>query len=97
MSQPIAIAFFPEDGEQLPGPVARWQARNPLWRELLPERIVCPVCSLGVRAVADRALLDDAALAAALTQFRERHLRVACSDHYLPTLEAWAYEEGRRR
>ena len=97
MNEPIAIAFFPEDGDHIPGPVRRWQARNPFWRELLPERIVCPVCSLPVRAVADLALLDDDALALAIRRFRDRHLRVACSDHNLPTPEDWAYEEGRRR
>ena len=46
--------------------------------------------------MADRALLDDAALAEALRHFRDRHLRVACSDHHLPTLDDWAYEESRR-
>ncbi|MBK7781263.1 MAG: hypothetical protein IPJ58_10955 [Ardenticatenia bacterium] len=50
-----------------------------------------------MRAVADLALLDDDALALAIRRFRDRHLRVACSDHNLPTPEDWAYEEGRRR
>ena len=96
MSDTVAIVFFPE-GAQLKPAIREWQARNPFWRVLLHEVIVCPVCGLPVRAIADTALLDPQAVRDAVRAYREQHLRAACSDHYLPTEEHWALVASRSR
>ena len=94
--EPLAIVFFPE-GEPVPDAVLDWQSRNPDWRRAVDRSIICPVCGLGVRAIADFALLDDAAIREAVRDYRERHLRRACSDHYLPTEEYWAVVKSGAR
>lgn len=96
MNEPVAIVFFPE-GPPIKPAIREWQARNPAWRVLLEERIVCPVCGLPVRAIADTALLDPQAIREAVREFREHHLRAACSDHYWPTEEYWAMVESQGR
>ncbi len=92
----LEIVFIPE-GASPPAAVRAWQARNADWRKLVDERIECPVCGLEVRAIADRALLDEAGIRDALREYREVHLRGACSDHWWPTLEYWAYVESQSR
>ena len=92
----LTIVFFPE-GAELPAAILSWRSRNPDWRKPVEERIICPVCGLPVSAIADFALLDDAALRETLREFREAHLRTACSDHWWPSLEHWAYVESQSR
>jgi len=94
LNETVQIVFFPESPGAIP-PILKWQARNPDWRVLLDEVIVCPVCGLRVRAIADTALLDDQQIREAVRHFRDEHLRSACSDHYLPTEEQWAVIESR--
>ena len=96
MNEPVAIVFFPE-GPQVKPAIREWQTRNAAWRVALDEVIVCPVCGLTVRAIADTALLDPGAIREAVRDYRERHLRAACSDHYLPTEEHWAVIESQGR
>lgn len=91
---PVAIVFYPEAEGPLPA-IRAWQARNPAWRQAVPEPIVCPVCGIAARAIADLALLDATELRAALAQYRDVHLRTACSDHYWPTEEQWAVLESQ--
>lgn len=92
----IAIVFYPESAGILPS-VRQWQSRNPDWRIPLAETIVCPVCGIVVRAIADCALLDPAAIQAAIAHYRDVHLRAACSDHFWPTEEEWAVIDSRAR
>jgi hypothetical protein len=92
----VAIVFFPE-GAPIKPAIREWQSRNPFWRVMLDEAIVCPVCGLRVRAIADTALLDQLAIREAVRQYREEHLRAACSDHYWPTEEHWAVVESQSR
>ena len=96
MNDLVSIVFFPE-GPELKPAIREWQARNPEWRVLLEEVIVCPVCGLPIRAIADTALLDTGDVRGAIRRFREEHLRVACSDHFWPTEEYWAMVESRGR
>ena len=53
----MAVVFFPESAG-MPHFISEWQARNPDWRRLVPGVIVCPVCGLTVRAMADYALVN---------------------------------------
>lgn len=95
MSEPVGIVFFPTH----PGPtpaIRAWQAHNPDWRAAIQAPIVCPVCGLEVSGIADLALLSPVEVEAAIVEFREHHLRAACSDHYLPTLEYWARVESSK-
>jgi hypothetical protein len=99
LDEPIAIVFYPESPGLIP-PIQRWQARNPEWRLPVEDVVTCPVCGLPVLAIADFALLGPEDVRRRLHEFRDRHLRAACSDHYLPTREEWAVIEsttGRRR
>jgi hypothetical protein len=96
LKEPVAIVFFPEN-VGLPPAVAAWQARNPDWRRPVETTIVCPVCGLTVRAVADYALLDPTEVAEEIARYRDEHLRAACSDHWLPKEEYWAVVESRAR
>jgi hypothetical protein len=96
VNEPVAIVFFPES----PGASAailNWQARNPGWRVLLDQVIECPVCGIRILAIADTALLDPEGVRTAVRDYRDEHLRSACSDHYLPTDEYWAVVESRTR
>jgi hypothetical protein len=92
----LEIVFLPE-GVEVPAVIRAWQARNPDWRSALSQRIECPVCGLKVQAIADLALLGESDLAAAIRNYRDAHLRSACSDHWWPTEEYWAYIESRTR
>jgi len=92
----VAIVFYPESAG-LPAPVREWQARNPDWRVPLAEPIICPVCGIAVRAIADCALLDPGAIQAEIAAYRDTHLRSACSDHFWPTEEQWAVMQSRAR
>lgn len=96
MNHPVAIVFFPESPGMTPA-IRDWQARNPEWRVLLDELIVCPVCGLSARAVVDTALLDRDGTREAVRHYREVHLRSACSDHYFPAEEYWAVVASRSR
>lgn len=96
MIEPVAIVFFPESPGATPA-IRNWQARNPGWRVLLDQVIECPVCGIHALAIADTALLDPEGIRAAVRDYREEHLRSACSDHYLPTVEYWAVVESRQR
>ena len=96
MNEPVAIVFFPES----PGAseaILNWQARNPGWRVLLDQVVECPVCGIRILAIADTALLGPEGIRAAVRDYRDEHLRSACSDHYLPTDEYWAVVESRTR
>jgi hypothetical protein len=92
----VAIVFFPESPGMTPA-IRDWLARNPDWRVVLDEVIVCPVCGIEVRAVVDTALLDREGMREAVRHYREVHLRAACSDHYWPTEEHWAVAASRTR
>jgi len=94
--EPVAIVFFPESPGITPA-IQDWQARNPDWRRLLDEVIICPVCGIAVRAIADYALLDQAGVRTEVRRFKEEHLRAACSDHFWPTEEYWAVMASRTR
>jgi len=96
VNDPVTIVFFP-DGVPVKPAIRDWQARNPFWRVMLDEVVICPVCGLAVRAIADTALLDPAAVREAVRAYREEHLRAACSDHYWPTEEHWAVVESQSR
>jgi hypothetical protein len=74
-----------------------WRDRNPDWRVVLDDVIVCPVCGITVRAIADTALLDAEGIRTAVQRYREVHLRAACSDHFWPTEEYWAMVDSRDR
>lgn len=90
----MAIVFFPESAG-LPAAVSHWQSRNPDWRRMVEMVIVCPVCGLGVRAMADYALLGPDEVASEIEHYRDEHLRSACSDHWLPKEEYWAVVASR--
>ena len=92
----MAIVFFPE-GSPIKPAIREWQTRNAFWRVMLDEVIVCPVCGLTVRAIADTALLDPPAIREAVRRYREEYLRAACSDHYWPKEEHWAVVESQGR
>ena len=92
----VAIVFFPESAGVRPA-IREWQNRNPDWRQPLNDVIVCPVCGIAVRAIADLALLDPAAVRGEVARYRDVHLRTACSDHFWPTEEYWAVVESRTR
>jgi hypothetical protein len=92
----LDIVFIP-DGTEVPAVIRAWQARNADWRKSVEEIVECPVCGLEVRAIADLALLGDEGIREALREYREVHLRGACSDHWWPTLEYWAYIESQSR
>jgi hypothetical protein len=94
--EPVAIVFYPESEGLIPA-IREWQARNPEWRRPLEEVIICPVCGLAARAIADFALLDGQELRAEITRYRDVYLRAACSDHFWPTEEYWALIESRTR
>jgi hypothetical protein len=96
LKDPVAIVFFPESPGPIPA-ILDWQARNPDWRLSLDEVIVCPVCGLRVLAIADTALLSPVGVRDAVRDYREEHLRSACSDHYWPTVEQWAVLMSRSR
>lgn len=89
MKDPVAIVFYPENAGPLPAMTA-WQRHNPDWRTPLAEAIVCPVCGIAVRAIADLALLDPAQVRAEISRYRDIHLRTTCSEHFCPTEEEWA-------
>lgn len=93
-SEPVAVVFFPESAG-MPHFISEWQARNPDWRRLVPGVIVCPVCGLTVRAMADYALLEAEEVNAEIERYRDQHLRGACSDHWLPKEEYWAVVASR--
>jgi hypothetical protein len=95
-TETVAMVFYPESAGLLPA-VLEWQARNPDWRLPLDTEIICPVCGIAVRAIADCALLDPAAIEAEIAQYRDVHLRSACSDHFRPTEEEWAVMASRAR
>jgi hypothetical protein len=94
VTEPVAIVFFPESAG-LPTAVSHWQSRNPDWRRMVDGVIVCPVCGLPVRAMADYALLDAEEVAREIERYRDEHLRSACSDHWLPKEEYWAVLASR--
>ena len=94
MRQPIAIVFYPEGGG-VPPPVRSWQARNPDWRRPLDQVIVCPVCGISIRAMADFALVEPGAIDEEVARFRDEYLRAACSEHHWPTEEQWAVLESQ--
>jgi hypothetical protein len=94
--EPVAIVFFPENAG-VPGAVVGWQRRNPDWRRPLDEVVVCPVCGINVRAIADFALLDAEGIRREVLRFRDEVLRAACSDHYWPTEEYWTRVESQAR
>jgi hypothetical protein len=94
VKEPIAIVFFPENVPTPPA-IQQWQARNPDWRRPVDDVIICPVCGIAVRAIADYALLDADDVRRDVTRFRDEHLRAACSDHYFPRQEDWAVLESR--
>jgi hypothetical protein len=96
VNQPVAIVFFPES-PGITAAIRDWQARNPDWRRALDEVIVCPVCGIPVRAIADYALLDRAGIQAEIRRYRDQHLRAACSEHLWPSEEYWAMVESRKR
>ncbi len=96
LSETVAIVFFPESPGTIPA-IEEWQARNPDWRRLLDTVIVCPVCGIQIRAIADFALLDQEGIQEAIRRYRDEHLRAACSDHYLPREEYWAMVSSRSR
>ena len=94
MREPVAIVFYP-DGNGTPSAIESWRQRNPDWRKPLDEVIVCPVCGITVRAIADYALLDAEGVKAEVARYRDEYLRAACSDHFLPVEEYWAVVESR--
>ena len=96
LREPVAIVFFPEH-VGVPPPIQNWLLRNPDWRKPIEEVVVCPVCGLTVRAIADFALLDHAGIQREIVRFRDDYLRAACSDHYWPTEEYWALVESQVR
>lgn len=96
MSEPVSIVFFPESPGITPA-IRRWRERNPEWRRPLDEVIVCPVCGISVRAIADYALLDERGVRAQIAWYRDVHLRASCSAHSWPTEEHWAVQESRSR
>ncbi len=81
----------------MPPAIEAWCARNRDWRVLVDQVIVCPVCGIAVRVVADHALLSREEIMAEIARYRDEHLRTACSDHWLPTEEYWAVVESRTR
>lgn len=96
MNEPVAIVFFPESPGLIPA-IEEWQERNPDWRRLLETVIICPVCGIPIRAIADFALLDHEGVQEAIRLYRDEHLRAACSDHYWPPEEYWAVVSSRTR
>jgi hypothetical protein len=96
LHEPVAIVFFPEGPGLLPA-IRDWQARNPDWRLPLEDVIVCPVCGIPIRAIADFALLDRAGVQSEIRRYRDHYLRAACSNHFYPTEEYWAMVESRLR
>jgi hypothetical protein len=96
VNEPVAIVFYPESPGITPA-IQEWQARNPDWRRSLDAVIICPVCGIAVRAIADFALLDHADVQEEIRRYRDEYLRAACSDHHLPTEEYWAMETSRTR
>ena len=51
-SDTVAIVFY-QESTGVPPAVRAWQERNPAWRRSLDEVIICPVCGLPIRAIAD--------------------------------------------
>jgi hypothetical protein len=96
LNQPVAIVFYPESAGLTPA-IRDWQARNPDWRRPLEDIIICPVCGIPVRAIADFALLDWDSVRQEIRRYREEYLRVACSEHYWPTEAYWAVQASRIR
>ena len=96
MGEPVAIVFFPESPGSTPA-IEAWQARNRAWRHLLDQVIVCPVCGITIRAIADFALLDQEGIQAEIRRYQQEYLRAACSEHSLPTEQYWAVSGGRTR
>jgi hypothetical protein len=96
LREPVAIAFYPENAA-VPAAIQHWQQRNPDWRQALDDVIVCPVCGITVRAIADFALLDADGVRREIVRFRDEYLRAACSDHFWPTEEYWAVRESQVR
>lgn len=96
MNEPVAIVYYPES-PGITAAIQEWQARNPDWRRSLDAVIICPVCGIAVRAIADFALLDHSSLQAEIRRYREEYLRAACSDHFWPTEEYWAVLASRTR
>ena len=96
MNEPVAIVYYPESPGITPA-IQDWQARNPDWRRPLDAVIICPVCGIAVRAIADFALLDHVGVQAEIRHYREEYLRAACSEHFWPTEEYWAVLASRTR
>jgi hypothetical protein len=96
LKEPVAIVFYPES-PGMTSAIREWQARNADWRRPLETVIICPVCGIPIRAVADYALLDHTGVQAEIRRYRDEYLRAACSDHYWPTEEYWAMVTSRTR
>jgi hypothetical protein len=96
LSEPVAIVFYPESPGVTPA-IEEWQARNTDWRRPLGAVIICPVCGIPIRAIADYALLDEDGVQEAIRHYRDEHLRAACSDHFWPSEEYWAVVSSRTR
>ena len=79
MKSPVAIVFYPESPGIIPA-ISEWQARNPEWRRPLEAVIICPVCGIPVRAVADFALLDHDGIQEEIRRYRDDPLRTACPE-----------------
>lgn len=90
----VAIVFFQESTGLTPMQRA-WQERNPAWRKPIDEVIICPVCGLPIRAVADVALLDADSIQDEIRRYRQDYLRAACSNHAWPPEEYWAVRPAR--
>lgn len=88
-SDTVAIVFYQESTGATPA-MRAWQERNSAWRRPLDEVIICPVCGLPIRAIADMALLDGASVQDEIRRYRLEYLRAACSDHAWPPEEYWA-------
>ncbi len=94
--EPVAIVFFPENPGATPE-IEAWRERNADWRRLLDQVIICPVCGVTIRAIADYALLDAESIREEIRRYQEQYLRAACSDHYYPSEQYWAYAGRRNR
>jgi hypothetical protein len=94
--EPVGIVFYPEN-VALPAAIRDWQARNPDWRRPLDDAIMCPVCGIPIRAIADFALLDWDRVREEIRRYRDDYLRAACSDHFWPTEAYWAIVSSRAR
>lgn len=96
MTEPVAIVFFPENPGATPA-IEAWRERNAAWRHLLDQVIICPVCGVRIRAIADFALLDPETMREEIRRYQDQYLRAACSEHYYPTEQYWALVSSRDR